>query len=88
MGRSSAICKLYFPFCEEMRTKYGQRLTEHPIFCRLQILAFFMLTGVASTLLIKETNQKTLEDLSNERQDAFVMGECSNNHYLFYSCIN
>ena len=47
-----------------------------------------MLTGVASTLLIKETNQKTLEDLSNERQDAFAMGECSNNHYLFYSCIN
>ncbi|RPD61045.1 phosphate transporter, partial [Lentinus tigrinus ALCF2SS1-7] len=40
----------------------------------LQILAFFMLTGVGSTLLIKETNQKTLEDLSNERQDTFVGG--------------
>ncbi|KAM5544530.1 hypothetical protein V8D89_001428 [Ganoderma adspersum] len=35
---------------------------------------FFMLTGVFSTLLIKETNQKTLEDISNERQDQFVMG--------------
>ncbi|TFK88823.1 phosphate transporter [Polyporus arcularius HHB13444] len=40
----------------------------------LQILAFFMLTGVGSTLLIKETKQKTLEDLSNERQDSFVGG--------------
>ena len=41
---------------------------------RLQILAFFMLTGVGSTLLIKETKQKTLEDLSNERQDTFLGG--------------
>lgn len=33
-----------------------------------------MLTGVGSTLLVKETKQKTLEDLSNERQDSFVGG--------------
>ena len=71
-----------------MRMKYGQGLTGNWGFYRLQILAFFMLTGVASTLLIKETNQKTLEDLSNERQDAFVMGECSNNSRLFYPCIH
>ena len=44
---------------------------------RLEILAFFMLTGVFSTLLIKETNQKTLEDISSERQDRFVTGESS-----------
>ena len=37
----------------------------------LQIFSFFMLTGVFSTLLIPETNQKTLETLSNERQDRF-----------------
>lgn len=37
----------------------------------LQIFSFFMLTGVLSTLLIPETNQKTLEALSNERQDRF-----------------
>ena len=41
---------------------------------RLQILAFFMLTGVGSTLLIKETKQKTLEELSNEPQEGFVRG--------------
>ncbi|KAI0775042.1 phosphate transporter [Trametes elegans] len=40
----------------------------------LEIFAFFMLTGIFSTLLIKETNQKSLEDLSNERQDGFIAG--------------
>ena len=33
------------------------------------------MTGVASTLLIKETNQRSLEELSNERQEEFVGGE-------------
>lgn len=37
----------------------------------LQIFSFFMLTGLASTLLIPETSHKTLERLSNERQDRF-----------------
>ncbi|KAH9838318.1 phosphate transporter [Rhodofomes roseus] len=37
----------------------------------LQIFGFFMLTGIISTLMIPETNQKTLEALSNERQDRF-----------------
>jgi PHS family inorganic phosphate transporter-like MFS transporter len=40
----------------------------------LEIFAFFMLTGVFSTMLIPETNQRTLEDLSNESQDGFVQG--------------
>ncbi|KAH7107655.1 phosphate permease [Auriculariales sp. MPI-PUGE-AT-0066] len=40
----------------------------------LQIFALFMLTGVFSTLLIPETNARTLEDLSNEDQSAFVSG--------------
>lgn len=40
----------------------------------LEIFAFFMLTGVASTLLIPETKGRTLEDLSNEEQDGFVHG--------------
>lgn len=31
-----------------------------------------MLTGVFSTLLIPETKQKTLEELSNEDQEDFV----------------
>ncbi|PCH42215.1 phosphate transporter [Wolfiporia cocos MD-104 SS10] len=38
----------------------------------LQIFGFFMLTGVVSTMLIPETNQKTLEVLSNEPQDRFL----------------
>ncbi|KAI0833670.1 inorganic phosphate transporter [Trametes gibbosa] len=38
----------------------------------LEIFAFFMLTGIFSTMLIPETNQKTLEFLSNEDQDDFI----------------
>ncbi|EJT98359.1 phosphate transporter [Dacryopinax primogenitus] len=38
----------------------------------LQIFAFFMLTGVFSTLLLPETKQQTLEELSNENQDGFI----------------
>ncbi|KAJ3573116.1 hypothetical protein NP233_g2633 [Leucocoprinus birnbaumii] len=40
----------------------------------LEIFALFMLTGIFSTLLIPETKQKTLEELSNEDQDGFVKG--------------
>ncbi|KAK0222179.1 phosphate transporter [Armillaria fumosa] len=40
----------------------------------LEIFAFFMLTGIFSTLLIPETKNKTLEELSNENQDGFVRG--------------
>ncbi|KAF8214231.1 phosphate transporter [Mycena galopus ATCC 62051] len=40
----------------------------------IQILAFLMLTGVFSTLLLVETKQKSLEELSNETQEGFVRG--------------
>ncbi|KXN85147.1 Inorganic phosphate transporter PHO84 [Leucoagaricus sp. SymC.cos] len=40
----------------------------------LQIFAFFMLTGVFSTLLLPETKGKSLEELSNEHQEGFVRG--------------
>jgi PHS family inorganic phosphate transporter-like MFS transporter len=40
----------------------------------LELFAFFMLTGVFSTLLIPETKGRTLEDLSNENQETFVQG--------------
>lgn len=40
----------------------------------LEIFAFFMLTGIFSTLLIPETKGKTLEELSNEDQEGFVHG--------------
>lgn len=33
-----------------------------------------MLTGIFSTLLITETKQKSLEELSNETQDGFIEG--------------
>jgi PHS family inorganic phosphate transporter-like MFS transporter len=33
-----------------------------------------MATGVGSTLLLTETKNQTLEDLSNERQEGFVEG--------------
>jgi PHS family inorganic phosphate transporter-like MFS transporter len=40
----------------------------------LELFAFFMLTGIFSTLLIPETKGKTLEELSNEEQEGFVTG--------------
>ncbi|KIJ14228.1 hypothetical protein PAXINDRAFT_169850 [Paxillus involutus ATCC 200175] len=38
----------------------------------MEIFAFFMLTGIFSTLLIPETKQKSLEDLSNEDQAEYI----------------
>ncbi len=40
----------------------------------LEIFAFFMLTGVLSTMLIPETSQKSLEVISNESQEEFIQG--------------
>lgn len=40
----------------------------------LEVLSFVMLTGVLSTLLIPETKHETLEDLSNECQESYIMG--------------
>ncbi|KAK4687221.1 MFS transporter, PHS family, inorganic phosphate transporter, partial [Tremellales sp. Uapishka_1] len=40
----------------------------------LEIFAFFMLTGIFSTLLLPETKGLSLEDLSQESQDNFVKG--------------
>jgi len=44
----------------------------------LEILAFFMLTGIFSTLLLPETKGKSLEELSNETQEGFVKGYSQN----------
>ena len=33
-----------------------------------------MLTGIFSTLLLPETKQQSLEELSNENQEGFVRG--------------
>lgn len=41
----------------------------------LELFAFFMLTGIFSTLLLPETKGKSLEDLSGEDQEGFVQGE-------------
>ena len=43
---------------------------------RLEIFAFFMLTGIFSTFLIKETKLQSLEELSNEKQEGFIDGQC------------
>ncbi|KAK7052464.1 inorganic phosphate transporter [Favolaschia claudopus] len=40
----------------------------------LEILAFFMFTGVFSTLLLPETKKLSLEQLSHEKQEGFVRG--------------
>lgn len=44
-------------------------------FFSLEILAFFMMTGIFSTLLLPETKGQSLEELSNEDQDNFVSGQ-------------
>ncbi|KAH7928254.1 phosphate permease [Leucogyrophana mollusca] len=40
----------------------------------MEIFALFMLTGVFSTLLLPETKQRSLEELSNEDQIGYVQG--------------
>ncbi|KAL4074946.1 major facilitator superfamily domain-containing protein [Scleroderma yunnanense] len=40
----------------------------------MQIFAFIMLTGIFSTLLLPETKQRTLEDISNEEQRDYITG--------------
>ncbi|KAG6816273.1 hypothetical protein H0H93_008224, partial [Arthromyces matolae] len=40
-----------------------------------EIFAFFMLTGIFSTLLIPETKGLSLEELSNEDQEGFIKGK-------------
>ncbi|KAL1746904.1 major facilitator superfamily domain-containing protein [Schizophyllum fasciatum] len=40
----------------------------------LEIFALFMLTGIFSTLLLPETKNKSLEELSNETQEGFYKG--------------
>jgi len=45
----------------------------------LEIFAFFMLTGIFSTLLLPETKGQSLEELSNEDQDGFVRGPAKKN---------
>jgi len=49
------------------------------------MFALFMLTGIASTLLLPETKGKSLEELSNEDQDEFVRGGCHIHHRESYS---
>ncbi|OCH83978.1 MFS general substrate transporter [Obba rivulosa] len=51
----------------------------------LQIFGAFMITGVASTLLIPETKQKTLELLSNEDQEEFMRTGTFCGHILTHS---
>ncbi|KAJ8496622.1 hypothetical protein ONZ51_g1027 [Trametes cubensis] len=41
----------------------------------LEIFAFFMLTGALSTLVLKEGKRLTLEEMSNERQEEFILGK-------------
>jgi PHS family inorganic phosphate transporter-like MFS transporter len=40
----------------------------------LELFAFFMLTGIFSTIILPETKGQSLEQLSNEDQDGFVKG--------------
>ncbi|RXW20383.1 hypothetical protein EST38_g5487 [Candolleomyces aberdarensis] len=51
----------------------------------LEIFAFFMLTGIFSTLLLPETKNKTLEDLSNEDHEEFSKNATAQHNSAFTS---
>jgi PHS family inorganic phosphate transporter-like MFS transporter len=51
---------------------YLEYHSERSLSHSMEIFAFFMLTGIFSTLLIPETKQKSLEDLSNEDQAEYI----------------
>lgn len=54
----------------------------------LEIFAFFMLTGIFSTLLLPETKGFTLEELSNEDQTGFIRGTSRSRSLLFLPFVN
>lgn len=87
-GKLGAIIAqvLFAAFGEELKVMYVSMSSRYffPTFwltwvgpCSLEVLSFFMMTGVFSTLLIPETNQRTLEDLSNEDQEMYITGTAS-----------
>jgi len=68
-GISAASGKLGAVIAQILFTAVGERLK-----VILEVLSFVMMTGVFSTLLIPETKQRTLEDLSNEDQEMYITG--------------
>lgn len=53
-----------------LRTRGGTKLNPNPWMDHvLEIYALFMLLGVGSTALIKETKRKTLEELAEEDEE-------------------
>ena len=69
-GKNAFVPHLYVA-CVECEVE----VIDRPGGYRLEIFAFFMLTGILSTIVLKEGKQMTLEELSNEDQDGFIDGE-------------
>lgn len=76
----AVIAQILFTATNDVKVMYVPH-SLFPIFsfhhfdsCSLEVLSFVMMTGVFSTLLIPETKQQTLEDLSNEDQEMYIMG--------------
>ncbi|KAG9312577.1 phosphate permease [Chiua virens] len=72
-GISAASGKLGAVIAQLLYAGVNATQDQQRLYVVWRVLSFVMLTGVFSTLLIPETNQRTLEDLSNEDQERYVM---------------
>ena len=72
IGGTNAFLKHMYVFFTS--SLLPQSLFLIPALPSLELFAFFMLTGIFSTLLLPETKGKSLEDLSNEDQEGFIQG--------------
>ncbi|KAF8873999.1 phosphate permease [Infundibulicybe gibba] len=73
-GISAASGKLGAIVAQVVFFRLNQTTPASAVKIFLEIFAFFMLTGIFSTLLLPETKGRTLEELSNEDQDGFFRG--------------
>jgi len=74
-GISAASGKLGAIIAQIIFDRLKDKGDQHKSLGRILLMfAFFMLTGIGSTLLLPETKQKSLEVLSNEEQVGFING--------------
>ncbi|EIW84099.1 MFS general substrate transporter [Coniophora puteana RWD-64-598 SS2] len=69
------LMTVMFHPCESSQKTFRVSVTNTII--RMKILAFVMLTGVISTMLLPETKGRSLEEISNEDQEGFIQGKWS-----------
>ncbi|KAF8521595.1 phosphate transporter [Hysterangium stoloniferum] len=70
----SAACGKLGAIVAQVALSQTNRVQTNRVDIFLKIFAFFMLSGIFSTLLIPETKGRTLEDISGEAQESFIQG--------------